>query len=49
MAPNLQTVRAKVGPAKYKHQALTHRIKLYAMVVIESEAWPTVVQLNRKP
>ena len=29
-------------------QAPTHRLKLYIRAVIESEAWPTVVQLKRK-
>ena len=40
---------ATVGPATDKHQAPTHRLKLYVRAVIESEAWPTVVQLKRKP
>ena len=40
---------ASVGPATDKHQAPTHRLKLYVRAVIESEAWPTVVQLKRKP
>ena len=35
-----------VGPATDKHQAPTHRLKLYVRAVIESEAWPTVVQLK---
>ena len=34
-----------VGPATDKHQAPTHRLKLYVKAVIESEACPTVVQL----
>ena len=33
---------ATVGPAKDKHKALTYRWKFYAMVVNESEDWPTV-------
>ena len=40
---------ATVGPATAKHQAPTHQLKLYVKTVIESEAWPTVVQLKRKP
>ena len=35
-----------MGPATDKHQAPTHRFKLYVRAVIESEAWPTVVQLK---
>ena len=31
---------ATVGPAKDKHQALTHRWKWYAMVIMESEVCP---------
>ena len=38
-----------VGPAKYKHQAQTNGLKLYVSAVIESEAWPTLVQVKRKP
>ena len=37
---------ATVGPATEKYQAPTHRLKLYVQAVIESEAWPTVVQLK---
>ena len=55
-AHDLLIVRAKehlklatVGPATDKHQAPTHKLKLYIRAVIESEAWPTVVQLKRKP
>ena len=55
-AHDSQIVRAKktsswatVGPATDKHQAPTHRSKLYVRAVIESEAWPGVVQLKRKP
>ena len=40
---------ATVGPATDKHQAPTHRLKLYVRAVKESEAWPTVMQLKRKP
>ena len=40
---------ATVGPATDKHQAPTLRLKVYVRAVIESEAWPTVVQLKRKP
>ena len=36
-----------VGPATDKHQTSTHRLKLYVRAVIESEAWPTIVQLKR--
>ena len=56
MAYGSQIVRAKqnlklatVGPATDKHQSPTHRIKLYVRAVIESETWPTAVQLKRKP
>ena len=35
---------ATVGPATDKHQAQTHRLKFYVRAVIESEAWPTVLQ-----
>ena len=38
-----------VDPAKDKHQAPTKGLKLYVMAVIECEAWPTIVQLKRKP
>ena len=38
-----------VGPATAKHQAPMHRLKLYVRAVIEPEAWPTMVQLKRKP
>ena len=45
MAHDSQIVRAKenlklshVGPATDKHQAQTHRLKLYVRAVIESEA-----------
>ena len=30
--------RATVGPTTHKHQAPTHRLKLYVRAVIESEA-----------
>ena len=36
------------GPANDKHQGPTNGLKLYVKAVIESEAWPTVVQLKRK-
>ena len=36
-----------MGPITDKHQAPTHRLKLYVRAVIESEAWPTIVQLKR--
>ena len=32
-----------VGPATDKHQAQTYLLKLYVRIIIESEAWPTVV------
>ena len=38
-----------MGPATQKHKAPTHLLKLSVRAIIESEAWPTVVQLNRKP
>ena len=38
-----------MGPATDKHQAPTHQLKIYVSAVLESEAWPTVVQLKRKP
>ena len=40
---------ATVGQATDKHQAPAHQLKLYIRVIIESEAWPTVVHLKRKP
>ena len=40
---------ATVGPATDKRQAPTHRLKLNVRAVKEGEAWPTVVQLKRKP
>ena len=40
---------ATVNPTKDKHQAPTNGLKLYVRAVIESEAWPTIVQLKRKP
>ena len=40
---------AMVGPATAKHQAPTHRLKLYVRAAIESEALPTIVHLKRKP
>ena len=40
---------ATVGPATDKHQAPTHQLKLYVKAVEEYEAWPTIVQLKRKP
>ena len=40
---------ATVGPVNDKHQAPTNGENLYVSVVIKSEAWPTVVQLKRKP
>ena len=39
--------RARVDLAKNKHQAPTEGLKLYVRSVIDSEAWPTVVQLKR--
>ena len=38
-----------VGLATDKHQAPTHQLKFYVKAIIKSEAWPTVVQLKRKP
>ena len=40
---------ATTDPATDKHQAPTHQLKLKVRAVIKSEAWPTVVQLKRKP
>ena len=40
---------ATEGPATAKHQAPTDRLKLYVRAANESEAWPTALQLNRKP
>ena len=40
---------ATVVPATDKHKAPTHGLKLYVRAVIESEVWPTVVQLKMKP
>ena len=37
-----------VGSAKDKHQAPTNGFKLYVRAIIESEAWPTVVQLFKE-
>ena len=39
----------KLGPAKDKHQAPTHGLKLYVRAVSELEAWSTIEQLKRKP
>ena len=47
--PELKKKTATVGPAKDKHQAPTNWLKLSVRAVIESEAWPTVVQLKMKP
>ena len=33
-----------MGPATDKHQAPTHRLKLYSKAIIESEALPTIVK-----
>ena len=56
MALNSQIVMVKENPQLShggrtidKHQALAHWWKFYVGVVIESEAWPAVVQLKRKP
>ena len=35
---NLKLSHVTVGPANDKHQAPTHRLKLYVRAVIESEA-----------
>ena len=35
--------------AKDMHQAQTNQLKLYVRAVIESEVWPTVLQIKRKP
>ena len=43
------SILGMVGPATAKHQAPTHRLKLYVRAVIQSEAGPTVVQLKGAP
>ena len=40
---------AAVGPATDKYQSPTNPLKLYIKALIESEAWPTVVQFKSKP
>ena len=45
----IELKKIAVGPATDKHQAPTHGLKLYVRAIIESEAWPTVVQLKSKP
>ena len=47
--PWLTDSQTMMGIAKDKHLALTHGLKFYVRAVIESEAWPTVVQLKRNP
>ena len=37
------------GPATDKQQTPTHLSELYFKAVIESKAWPTIVQLKMKP
>ena len=52
MAHGPHIVRAKETlnlSAKDKHQAPNNGLKLYVTAVVESEAWPTVVQIKRKP
>ena len=34
--------------AKYKHQAPTHQWQVYVRAIIETVAWPTIVQLKKK-
>ena len=46
---NKTSIWTTVGLATDKHHAPTDRLKLYVRDVIESEAWPTVVQLKNKP
>ena len=46
---NLKLSWAMVGPATAKHQAPTHWLKLNVRAIIESEAWPNIMQLKRKP
>ena len=36
------------GPATDMHQAPTQRLKRYVRAIIESEAWPTIVQFKMK-
>ena len=47
----VRAIEATLGPATDKHQAPTHRLKLYVRAVIESEAWPTIkeetIAINR--
>ena len=38
-----------VAPAKDKHHAPTHGLKLFVRAVIESDAWTTVVKLKSSP
>ena len=40
---------ATISPAKDMQQAPTDQLNLYVRAIIESEAWPKVVQLKRKP
>ena len=51
MAHDSQTVRANenLKLSHGKHQAPTNGLKFNVSAVIESEVWPTVVQLKRKP
>ena len=56
MAHDPQIVRAKEnlklshgGPSQGQALAPTNGFKLYVRAVIESEAWPTVMQIKRKP
>ena len=44
-----KTSSSAMNPAKDKHQVPTNRWKIYARVVIDSDVWPTIVQLKRKP
>ena len=40
---------ATVDQANYKLQAQTNGLTIYVRAILKSEAWPTVVQLKRKP
>ena len=44
-----QSSWAKVDPTKDKHRASSDILNRYVRAIIESEAWPTVSQLKRKP
>ena len=56
MTHDSQIVRAKEnfklshgGPSQRQASGFNQRIKALRQAVVESETWPTVVQLKRKP